>query len=120
MASFRFRQRQVADPRAQENFEQLEAIDAIGLHIVSGQVVGTTGAIAAGSGFTVVRTAVGAYTVTFTKAFSAPPAVTFGAVGWAISLTALPTGTGFGATVFNTTTGANIDRDFCLAAIGPR
>jgi hypothetical protein len=26
MASFRFRQRQVADPRAQENFEQLESL----------------------------------------------------------------------------------------------
>jgi hypothetical protein len=39
-------------------------------------IVGSGGSVVAGAGFTVARTALGRYTVTFTTAFSAPPAVT--------------------------------------------
>jgi hypothetical protein len=117
MALFRFKSRTVADPLAQQNFEQLEGVDALGFRIVRGGITGTTGAVAFGTGFTCVRNAVGDYTITFSTAFPATPAVAGTATAWVMATTTL-SATSWRVTVFNSTTGAALDRDFTFIAIG--
>lgn len=87
---------------------------------IRGGVVGSTGAVAYGTGFTSSRAPTGLYTVTFTIAFSAPPAVTVTAVDWVTAFTgALPTASGFQANTFISNTGAGVDRSFSFIAEGP-
>ncbi len=87
------------------------------LRLVRG-IINATGSIGAGSGFTVTRTALGRYLVTFTPSFSAVPAVT-----------ATPTNptrvqwTNLNSSsvelwVFNVN-GLFVDDTFCMIAIGP-
>jgi hypothetical protein len=89
------------------------------LRLVRG-AVSAAGALAIGSGFTVVRTAVGTYTVTFTPTMKATPVLAFG-VGLAgpfgIGVTA-NAATGFSVATFNTTTGVNADTGWHFTAIG--
>lgn len=80
-----------------------------------GMVQGTTGAILAGGGFTVVRTGLGAYSVTFTRPFAAIPIVTL-ACAFGIQLAgALPTASGFTVQTFNTSTLAAGDFNWTFA-----
>lgn len=68
-----------------------------GNRFLRGEVVGATGAITAGTGFSVVRGSAGSYTVTFDTAFADVPTVVPGAVASAESFirTGNPTAAGF-------------------------
>ena len=91
------------------------------LRIVRG-VVSSAGAIFAGSGFTVTRTGVGAYTVTFDTAFAAFPTIS-ATVQSGLSRLVTSTSVGNSSAQFRTfvsSTEAAADHQFHFIAIGPR
>jgi len=91
------------------------------LRMLRGRVAGN-GTISAGSGFTVSKTGTGAYTITFTTAFSAEPAVTSTArTAGARTANCTTASTGSAQILtFDTGTGTAADQDFYFIAIGPR
>lgn len=94
-----------------------------GIEGLTGYVSGA-GAIIAGSGFTVVRTAAGRYTITFVPALAAVPVVVLSVtVGLSanediVALNPGPTINGFLVAVNEA--GVNVDRGFSFLAITPR
>lgn len=90
------------------------------LYIIRG-VVSSTGAILAGTGFTVSHTGTGLYTITFTTAFSAMPAVTVTPQS-GLGRIATCTSVGAGSTGIDTrdTSGTATDNQFNFIAIGPK
>jgi hypothetical protein len=90
------------------------------LKIVRGVVV-STGTTLAGSGFTSVRDSTGAYTVTFTPAFSAYPAIVATAEGSASINVAVVLYSGyFKVYTSYASSSALVDNAFHFIAIGPR
>jgi hypothetical protein len=93
------------------------------LRIVRGVLTGA-GGIIVGSGFTAAHPSSGTYTITFTPAFSAQPAVTVSAdSGGAVPLVATTSGvtaSTAGIKLFYSTTGAVNDGALHFIAIGPR
>jgi hypothetical protein len=91
------------------------------LKILRGRIAGN-GTITTGTGFTVSRTGAGAYTVTFTTAFSGDPTVTATpqiiGVRIVTCTSVLPGSAGF--RTFDPTTSTAVDQDFQFIAIGPR
>jgi hypothetical protein len=91
--------------------------------VLAGAVVGATGAISSAGtgGWTSARTAVGAYTITYDRAFKALglpvalPGVTAGALS--LKYTAVVAGS-FSLQSFNTAGGANADTDFTFIVVG--
>jgi hypothetical protein len=91
------------------------------LRILRGRIAGPTGGITTGTGFTAIRTGVGAYTVTFSPPFTGEPTITATPqVGVARSATI--TLVNSSSAQFRTwdTAGNAIDQDFHFIAIGPR
>ncbi|MFN0149645.1 MAG: hypothetical protein ACKVU1_02910 [bacterium] len=93
------------------------------LRIIRGRV-DTNGTKVGGSGFTVVKTATGRYTVTFTQAFTEIPTVTATTV-WGTNLSDIIameqiTTTTVLFAVINDVVGGLIDTGFHFTAIGPR
>ncbi len=91
------------------------------LRILRGRISGA-GGITSGTGFTVSKTGTGAYTVTFSTAFSSQPTVT-ATPQVALSRLATCTSVLAGSAQFRTftsTDGAAIDQDFHFIAVGPR
>jgi hypothetical protein len=91
------------------------------LRILRGRISGG-GGITTGSGFTVSKTGTGAYTVTFSTAFSGEPSIT-ATPQVALARIATCTSVFAGSAQFRTfvaTSGAAIDQDFHFIAIGPR
>jgi hypothetical protein len=85
------------------------------------ELSGTTATIARGAGFSMTRTGVGGYDVTFDEPFAEPPSVLIspegaGAAG-AKSLSV--TENGFTVGIFTTTSGANLDLSWSFLALGP-
>ena len=93
------------------------------LRIVRG-IVGTTGNIIGGSGFTVTHDASGQYTVTFNTSFSGPPAVIATGVGDGTSVAMAAPVTSISAIFLvsdlRPDAGSHADRTFHFIAIGPR
>jgi hypothetical protein len=90
------------------------------VRIIRGRIAGN-GSITTGVGFTVSKTGTGAYTVTFSTAFSGEPSVTATPqVG--IARIATCTNVGASSSQFRTFDHLNnaIDQDFHFIAIGPR
>lgn len=88
---------------------------------LTGGAVSSAGARVTGTGFTVVRTSTGVYTVTFSPVYTAAPVVTpaiIASVLGGIVLTASPTTAGFTVNCFNTSTGALIDAAWHFHATG--
>lgn len=93
------------------------------LRIIRGRV-DTNGTRVGGSGFTVVKTATGRYTVTFTQAFTEIPTVTATTV-WGSNLSDIIameqiTTTAVLFAVINDVVGGLVDTGFHFTAIGPR
>ena len=92
------------------------------LRILRGRITGSTGAIDEGSGFSVLRTATGSYTITFSNAFTAFPSITVTPL--TSSLLRFATLDGFNTTTANiktwNTNSTAIDSDFTFIAAGPR
>jgi len=91
------------------------------LRILRGRI-NAAGGITTGTGFTVSKTGTGAYTVTFTTAFSGEPTIT-ATPQVALARIATCTSVFAGSAQFRTfvaTSGAAIDQDFHFIAIGPR
>ena len=93
------------------------------LRIIRGRV-DTDGVKVGGSGFTVVKTATGRYTVTFTQAFNEIPTVTATTV-WGINLSDIIameqiTTTTVSFAVHNPVVEGFADTGFHFTAIGPR
>jgi hypothetical protein len=114
----------VDDPAIQANFDDIVRRMLVGpeeeLGIVRGIIDGT-GAIVAGTGFTVVKNAAGDYTVTFTKDFEGIPAVDLTvdqAAGTIMRHVTRPTASTFRARNV-TTAGVATDCEFHFIAIGP-
>lgn len=112
---------------AERNFEQLEAfVRQLGNRppFVRGSV-GSTGTVQQGQGWSVTRTGVGQYILTFNPPFAGVPSVTFSAGGTAGPLDAkhkdgaTPTRSQVFVTTFNTSTTAAVDADFNFTAMGP-
>ncbi len=84
-------------------------------------VISSAGAITAGAGFTAAKAATGKYTITFTTAFSAQPAVTASAIdSGGINISALVGSVAASATIdFRNATNAYTDTAFHFIAIGP-
>jgi hypothetical protein len=81
--------------------------------------VNTDGSIAAGDGFSVVKTGTGTYTITFPSSFRLIAAVgtpAFGAVNRAVDM--VPSGNTVAVTYFATTTSAATDGPFNFIAQG--
>lgn len=93
-----------------------------GNRIIRG-TVSSAGAIVVGSGFTVSRTGVGQYTVTFTTAFADHPTVTLGAgitvANYAVKLTTRSATAIAVNTITIAAAPANVDAEFSFIAIGP-
>jgi hypothetical protein len=93
------------------------------LRIVRG-VLNSSGGIIVGSGFTASHPSSGTYTVTFSPAFSAPPAVTVsGESGGAVPIVATTDGVTANAAsfkLFYSTTGGANDAPLHFTAIGPK
>jgi len=91
------------------------------LRVLRGRIAGN-GTITTGSGFTVSRTGTGAYTVTFTTAFSSDPTVTATAQVIGARLvtctSVVPGSAGF--RTFDSATATAVDQDFQFIAVGPR
>lgn len=99
----------------------IRAIAEAGLKVIRG-TINTAGTVAAGSGWSVSKTATGTYTVTFTVAFSAPPSVAVAPVRASgaqstAQLGAQPLAASF--QIVTLTAGSLADRDLCFIAIGP-
>lgn len=91
------------------------------LRIVRGRITGP-GGIGTGSGFTVSKTGTGAYTVTFTTAFTGEPVVTASArtsAARVANCATTSTSTALFQT-FDSATGTAADQDFSFIAVGPR
>lgn len=91
------------------------------LRIIRGRI-SAAGTITTGTGFTVTKTGTGAYTVTFSTAFSAEPTVT---ATPQVGLARIATCTNVGASsaqfrTFDSAGGAAVDQDFHFIIIGPR
>ncbi len=83
----------------------------------AGRITGATGAIVAGTGFTVARTAAGTYTITFTSAFSTAPAVTANVLGATTGFVRVASITTSAAQLITSgTNGTAADRDFTFVA----
>jgi len=91
------------------------------LFILRGHI-NASGGITTGSGFTVTKTGTGAYTITFTSAFSGEPTVT---ATPQVGLARIATCTNVGAgsvqiRTFDSASGSAVDQDFHFIAIGPQ
>lgn len=110
----------------QLNFEKIASSmptfsDASG-KVVRGNV-SDTGTVTAGTGFSVVKGATGAYTITFDPAFKGPPSVMAMGDAASIPLTitqdGIATGSQLALRIRNADTNVAIDEAFSFIAIGP-
>lgn len=109
--------RQIADAAIRQNLEYLERLLG-GRRIVAGAVT-SVGAVARGDDFTVVRNAVGDYTITFSPVFRTVPfaLAMASAAGVAVRQSAVTKST-LRVIAFTTSTGAAVDADFTFQCAG--